>query len=189
MDFTESARDLTMDWTRRLKLKRDLTRTKAPELDIKTAWQYCTGKKLLKPLKSLRHVDPPSTAYFEDSYDAIFGVVHRATFEARLRSHFEHYLSAEDDPSWYALRNTVYASGCRIFLSKDHSTTFSDAQVQAWQYFENALSVLTELQFTPTGLSAVQALTVMASSCSLISFSLNGFSNICGLDRPFTLKD
>lgn len=49
MDFTESARDLTMDWTRRLKLKHDLTRTKAPELDIKTAWQYCTGDNLVIP--------------------------------------------------------------------------------------------------------------------------------------------
>ena len=141
-DFTESARDLTQDWTRRLNLKRDSTRTKAPELDIKTAWQYCT-------------------AYFEDSYDAVFGVVQRPAFEARLRSHFEHYISVEDDPSWYALRNTVYASGCRIVLSKDHTTTFSDAQVQGWQYFEHALSVLMELELAPTGLSAVQALTAM----------------------------
>ena len=142
MDFTESARDLTMDWTRRLKLKQNLTRTKPPELDMRTAWQYCT-------------------AYFEDSYDAVFGVVYRPAFEARLRSHFERYISAEEDPSWYALRNTVYASGCRNFLSKDHSTTFSDAQVQAWQYFENALSVLRELELSPAGLSAVQALTAM----------------------------
>ena len=142
MDFTESARDLTQDWTRRLNLRRDLTRTKAPELDIKTAWLYCT-------------------AYFEDSYDAVFGVVQRPAFEAHLRSHFEHYISVEDDPSWYALRNTVYASGCRIVLSKDHTTSFSDAQVQGWQYFENALSVLMELELAPTGLSAVQALTTM----------------------------
>ena len=141
-DFAESARELTQDWTRRLKLKRDLTRTEAPEPDIKTIWQYCT-------------------AYFEDSYEALFSVVHRPTFEARLRSHFEHYVSAEDDPSWYALRNTVCATGCRIVLARNHSATFSDAQLQAWQYFENALSVLMELQFTPTGLSAVQALTAM----------------------------
>ncbi|MCJ1299227.1 hypothetical protein MMC08_002019 [Hypocenomyce scalaris] len=142
MDFTETARDLTMDWTRRLKLKHNLTQTKPPELDMETAWQYCT-------------------AYFEDSYDAVFGVVYRPAFEARLRSHFEHYISVEEDPSWYALRNTVYASGCRIFLSKDPSTTFLDAQVQAWQYFENALSVLRELELSPAGLSAIQALTVM----------------------------
>jgi hypothetical protein len=83
-------------------------------------------------LKSVCQIDRPLTAYFEDSYDAIFGVVYRPAFEARLRSHFENHVSAEDDPSWYALRNTVYASGCRIFLAKDHSTTFSDAQGHAW---------------------------------------------------------
>jgi hypothetical protein len=49
--------------------------------------------------------------------------------------------------------------------------TFSEAQGQAWQYFENALSVHTELLYTPTGLSAVQALALMVSTdkfCLLI---------------------
>ena len=126
MDFTESARDLTAKWTRRLKVKPNVTWTKPPELDSRTALQYYT-------------------AYFEDCYDAVFGVVYRPVSEARLRSRFEQDISAEEDPLWCALRNTVYASGCRISLSKDLSTTFLDALVQAWQYFANALSVLTEL--------------------------------------------
>lgn len=142
MDFVESARDLTLDWTRRLKMKQNLTRTNPTLVDIRTAWQYCT-------------------AYFEESYDAVFGVIHRPTFEARLRSHFDHHTSVEEDASWYALRSTVYASGCRVVLAKDHSISFSDAQVQSWQYFENALSVLTDLQLSPSGLLAVQALMVM----------------------------
>lgn len=142
MDFAESARDLTMGWTRRLKMRQNPARADPPEPDIRTAWQYCT-------------------AYFEESYDAVFGVISRPAFEARLRSHFQHHVSAEEDTSWYALRNTVYASGCRIVLSKEHSVTFSAAQAQSWQYFENALSVLTDLQFSSTGLSAVQALIVM----------------------------
>lgn len=116
--------------------------------------------------------------------------MHRPTFEAHLRSHFEHRASAEeDDPSWYALRNTIYASGCRLFLAKDHSTSFLDAQVQAWQYFENALSVITELEFSPTGLSAVQALTVMVSATPLPCFHSNDIPDLYHLHRPSTLKD
>lgn len=101
-------------------------------------------------------------AYFETSYDAVFGVIYRPAFEARLRSQFDQGSSFQDDnPSWYALRNTVYASGCRSVLGKDHSISFVDAQARAWSFFENALSVHTEILFNPTGLSAVQALTLM----------------------------
>jgi hypothetical protein len=46
-------------------------------------------------------------------------------------------------------------------MSKDPLTTFQEAQVFAWQYFENAMSVYTELSFTPTGLVAVEALALM----------------------------
>jgi hypothetical protein len=102
-------------------------------------------------------------AYFEDCHYAAFGVVHRPTFEARLRSQFAQDAEFEDDVSWFALRNTVYASGCRVMLSKHASMTFLEAQAQAWLYFENALSVHTDLLYTPTGLAAVQALALMVS--------------------------
>lgn len=36
-----------------------------------------------------------------------------------------------------------------------------DAQVQSWGFFENSLSVHTELLYTPTGMMAVQALALM----------------------------
>jgi len=106
-------------------------------------------------------------AYFEDGYDAVFGVVYRPEFEARLRAHFEQNTSGDIDPAWYALRNTVYASGCRQFLSKSHSVTFVDAQAQAWRYFENALSVHGEILYSSTGLLAVQALAAMVRYISL----------------------
>lgn len=48
-------------------------------------------------------------------------------------------------------------------LSKHASMAFSEAQAQAWLYFENALSVHTDLLYTPTGLSAVQALALMVN--------------------------
>jgi hypothetical protein len=102
-------------------------------------------------------------AYFEDSYYAVFGVVERSTFEARLHLQHSQSSSYEDDISWFALRNTVFASGCRIVMSKDSANTFAEIQAQAWRYFENALSVHTDLLYTPTGLTAVEALALMVS--------------------------
>jgi hypothetical protein len=56
----------------------------------------------------------------------------------------------------------VYASGCRIALSKQSPLIpFAEAQERAWQFFENALSVHTELLYCATSLVAVQALTAM----------------------------
>lgn len=105
-----------------------------------------------------------TSAYFEECHYVVFGIPYRPAFEARLRSQFAQDPEFEDDASWFALRNTVYASGCRIMLSKQASVTFSEAQSQAWLYFENALSVHTELLYTPTGLTAVQALALMVST-------------------------
>lgn len=85
----------------------------------------------------------------------------RPAFEERLRRHLEGDIP--DDPSWYAMRSTVYASGCMALLSKDPSVAFGDVHRTAWRYFENAISVHTELLITPTGLSGVQALTLMVS--------------------------
>lgn len=99
------------------------------------------------------------TAYFDESYDAVFGLVERSDFEARLQKHLSG--SIIDDPAWYALRQTVYASGCRICLAKDASYSFSDVQNEAWSYFRNAMSVHTELLFTFTELLAVRALIAM----------------------------
>ena len=114
-------------------------------------------------------------AYFENSFESMFGVVYRPEFEARLRIHFEEPGSSEDDPAWYALRNTVYAGGCRIVLSKGNHISFTDAENQGWKYFQNALSVHTDLLFAPTGLSAVRALAAMVSvcSCNLISADID----------------
>jgi hypothetical protein len=82
-------------------------------------------------------------AYFEHSFDAILGVVDRPAFESQLCPYLEQKTS-HDDLAWYALRYTVYTSGCRIALSRlSSSMPFAEAQEQAWQFFENALSVHT----------------------------------------------
>lgn len=97
-------------------------------------------------------------AYFDGASDAVFGIVNRSWFENRLQSHLSNP-RAEEDPAWYALRNAIYASGCRLELSK--RCTFREAYQAGWSFFENALSVHTELLYFRTSLLAVEALTVM----------------------------
>jgi hypothetical protein len=101
-------------------------------------------------------------AYFDESPDTVYGIVDRASFEARLHEHFLDGAKLEADPAWYALRNAIYAYGCRIELSKNgHHRSFAESRGQAWQYFTNALSVHTDLIYTRTDLSAIQALLIM----------------------------
>ncbi|OAG42085.1 hypothetical protein AYO21_03539 [Fonsecaea monophora] len=146
IDFENSARELITTWTRRLTLDRSkIAATQHREPDPETAWKYYTGK-----------------AYFEESFDATLGIVYRPEFESALRAHLRGDLVSGDDASWFALRKTVYASGCRIYLSKHTSMSFTEIQAEAWSYFQSAMSVLIELLFTPTGLLAVRALIAMA---------------------------
>lgn len=93
----------------------------------------------------------------------MYGFVDRSEFFLYLNAHFRKDKSVANDPAWHALRNTVYASGCRIVSSKDESLRYSDIQKEAWSYFQNAMSVHTELLFTFTSLMAVRALIAMAS--------------------------
>ncbi|KAF2811865.1 uncharacterized protein BDZ99DRAFT_560399 [Mytilinidion resinicola] len=142
-DFAASASTLSLDVTRNLKMDRKISQQRVPDPDPATAWRY-------------------TQAYFEESLDKVFGVVHRPMFEARLQAHFQQE-NIEEDSAWYALRNTVYASGCKIVHTKeDRPNAFVEAQEKAWSYFENALSVHTDLIYMRTGLSAVQALLAMA---------------------------
>lgn len=126
-------------------------------------------------------------AYFEDSFEALYGVVYRPEFEARLEDYFN--TGDNDDSSWYALRNVVYATGCRAYLAKQRPPNWSDAQRRSWSYFENALSVYVDLLYTPTGLSAVRALAAMVGlkgTCTFIASDLVGSSRISMLKGPAT---
>ncbi|KAK5199661.1 hypothetical protein LTR92_000202 [Exophiala xenobiotica] len=97
-------------------------------------------------------------AYFEEALDAGLGIVHRPWFEHRLKAHLDGQ-NDDEDPSWYALRNVIYASGSRTVLAKTKS--FRQANQLAWRWFENALSVHTEILYFRTSLIGVQALTLM----------------------------
>lgn len=143
-DFAASAQRLAMAWNRSWRTTYPCTPANSDEPDVETAWRY-------------------TSAFFDHCFEAILGIVHRPEFEARLRAHFEQGPDPPaKDTAWYALRNTVYASGCRQLLLKNRSMPFAEAQAHAFQYFDRALRVHTELIYGPPTLEAVRALTAMA---------------------------
>ena len=108
------------------------------------------------------------TAYFDVALDASLSILQRPWFEQQLALHLSG-VSSDISAAWYALRNVVFAAGCRIELSK--SATFRVASERAWAYFENALSVYTKLLFYKTSIVGVQALTIMVRDISCCTLS------------------
>ncbi|EXJ70411.1 uncharacterized protein A1O5_06479 [Cladophialophora psammophila CBS 110553] len=117
-----------------------LSKKRKPEPDQETAWRY-------------------TRAFFEEGLESALGIVHRPWFDTQLKGYFDGDVM-DTDPAWYALRNAIYAFGCRIELSNCGS--FQEANQSAWGYFENALSVHTEMLYFRTSIVGVQALTLMA---------------------------
>ncbi|KIW30212.1 uncharacterized protein PV07_05971 [Cladophialophora immunda] len=137
-------------------------RERTPEPDMATAMIY-------------------TQAYFEQSPEAVFGIVDRTSFETQLRRHFNDPSPVHsEDPAWYALRNTVYAAGCRMLLSEvEYSSTFAGAQEPSGNFFENALSVLSELLYPREDLEAVQAVVLMTLYCGGLSSPSIDHTLIC----------
>ncbi|KAM3418752.1 hypothetical protein BST61_g4726 [Cercospora zeina] len=135
-----TTRQFGHDITRRLKMDADISIARAPEPDAETAWRY-------------------TEAYFSESLDASLGVLYRPWFERQLAAHLSGSL-CDNGPTRHALRNVVYAAGCRIELSK--SRPFTEACQQAWMYFEDVLRVYARLLFYKTSITGVQVLTLMA---------------------------
>lgn len=149
-DFAAIARQLTQDISEHLRVDEGTFSERQPEPDQSTAWKYVK-------------------AYFDESRDTVFGIISRPVFESRLRAYLEHDLdrSLSKDYSWYALRNAVYAAGCRQLLSREKPGPFLIGKGHGWEYFQNALSVHTALIYSRTDLMAVQALAIMVSSRTL----------------------
>ncbi|KAI5460730.1 fungal-specific transcription factor domain-containing protein [Mariannaea sp. PMI_226] len=147
--FGDVARDLTADWTKHLSFSQCPIQKAGPEPDFDEAWQY-------------------ATAYFEHCHDSVFGVVYRPQFENHLRRHYHGSGTQDDDAALYAMRNAVYAVGCRAGAAMNAAEDVMEVRRKSLQYFFNALSVYTNLIFMPTGLSAVQALIVMTSYAELL---------------------
>ncbi|KAH7077568.1 fungal-specific transcription factor domain-containing protein [Paraphoma chrysanthemicola] len=142
-EFASSASTFSLETTRPLKLDKRLSLDRAHEPDHDTARLYMD-------------------AYFQQSLESVFAVINRAQFEIRLNDFFTNG-HKNDDAEWYALRNAVYASGCKVyFAQKAQADSFDLSQTESWKYFENALSVHTELVYMRSGLMAIQALVTMA---------------------------
>ncbi|KAJ5632774.1 fungal-specific transcription factor domain-containing protein [Penicillium lividum] len=147
--FHQIAEGLVMGWTNKLTLGSDRNRERCPEPEVKNAWKYVSG-------------------YFENSQDSIFGVIIRSDFDSRLRVHFQDPNRSDEDLAWYALRNAVYAVGCRTAASMDGTRDFAEILSESMRFFHNAFFVLSELLFMPSGLMAIQALIVMTSFAELL---------------------
>ncbi|KAJ0418340.1 fungal-specific transcription factor domain-containing protein [Aspergillus carlsbadensis] len=145
--FGPIAHSLVMDSTKHLTLAQLPTRERYPEPDFDRAWRYVTS-------------------YFDHSHDSMLGIICRAQFESQLQLHFQGQES--DDVGRYALRNAVYAVGCRVAAVKDKTETFEDTVEISLQYFHNALSVYSDLLLLPSGLTAIHALIVMTSYVELL---------------------
>lgn len=103
-------------------------------------------------------------AYFEESIEHTLGLVPRQAFERRLREHYSNPLPADADPTWYSLRNTVFAIGSRLALGRGGGPShYTSAQRQSWLYFENALAAHTNLVYMPSDITAVECVTLMIS--------------------------
>ncbi|KAJ5624438.1 hypothetical protein N7510_000747 [Penicillium lagena] len=148
--FDQIAHDLIGDWTKHLTLSQLPIGENSPEPDIQTAWQYCT-------------------AFFDHTHDPVLAVVYRPEFEAQLRLHFQRPRSPDEDVAWYALRNAIYAVGCRAAASTGNAKDFHQIQQKSLKFFHNAFSVYTNLLYMPSGLTAVQALVIMTSYAELMA--------------------
>ncbi|KAH7007449.1 fungal-specific transcription factor domain-containing protein [Ilyonectria destructans] len=157
-NFTSSAKTLMSSIGGRLKLHKRLSKERIEDPDPKTAWKY-------------------TRAYFEETPISTFYLIGRQSFEARLIRHIENPLASQEDSVWFAIRNIVYASGCRALMSKTHS--WRESQSKSGQYFENALSVETDLIHGAYGISAIRALLAMAifsdgGGCQKLEYMLVG---------------
>ncbi|KAJ9610300.1 hypothetical protein H2200_005077 [Cladophialophora chaetospira] len=138
-NFRDVAKGFVANASRMLKMSGTLSTLREPEPSPEVAWQY-------------------TKAYFEETPEEAFEIVDRSWFESRLRAHFSGAMP--DDKALYALRNVLWASGCRIVLSKTASCR--EASRTSWALFENALSVHTEILFSRASMTGVQALVLMA---------------------------
>ncbi|KAH8650766.1 fungal-specific transcription factor domain-containing protein [Ilyonectria robusta] len=163
-DFDQLATRLMADVGHCFRCQSRACPLREPEPNETTAWLY-------------------TQSYFEDTSDVVLGVVSRSWFQDKLRLHFNNNNSSSsspgpgtmDDPAWYALRNTIYAYGARQLLAKQSKPrAFSDAIELGNRYFQNALSMHSDLLFLGTSRLAVQALAVMTHYTEGVSWpSLN----------------
>lgn len=106
----------------------------------------------------------------------------QSILEAQLKQHFcQNHVARMEDPVWFALRNTTYATSRRYLLANSTSITFQHAEATSWLLFCNALSVIGEMIVSHSGMTAIQALTIMVSPPTPL-YDLYDFSNLSATD-------
>ena len=161
----ESILRFAKDMTCRLKTEVNLSKDRVPEPSAKTAWRYTTGMLSL-PRVTLNLADKgTSIVFFEHASEAAMGILEQSWFKTRLQLHFAEPKRGFD-ASWYALRNIVFAFGCRIEMAK--TASYSDAARVSIGLFENALSVQTDMLHLHSTLMSVKALILMVGPASNI---------------------
>ncbi|CRG86432.1 hypothetical protein PISL3812_03438 [Talaromyces islandicus] len=173
-NFRHSAARLALFVTRRLKMTKPLGVERMPDPDYQTALKWTAGQCVV-----LNSINAPSkahanSAFFDESFEHSLGLVPRRAFEARLHQHYRHQLT-QNDLTWYALRNTVFAVGSRLVaLPAGQPSTFAASEKLSWLYFENALSAHTNLVYMPSDISVVETLAYFceAISCPNLEYML-----------------
>lgn len=148
-DFGDATRSFSREISYVLKLEQQLSSSRAPQPDEETSWQY-------------------TRVFFDEVPEAVFGIVVRRQFEARLRANWRDSRSSTEkdyNSEWYALRNVVWAFGARaVHGGSQYASTFIEASQAGTQYLENALSRLPDLLCGRCSLTAIEALILMVSA-------------------------
>lgn len=104
---------------------------------------------------------------FFGGFNILFPLFHKPSFEVL----FERQYSSDPptDSGWYAAFNMVLAISCRLRISHTPLENSDGPAIpvvrhiqEAWKYFQNAATVLTELLLRNTDLMSIQAILAMA---------------------------
>lgn len=133
-----------------------------PEISAQLACQYTQG--MFAGVR-WRDAGPDplliDLVFFQHAIETTCEILDQSWFENKLQMYHANG-TASDDSSWYALRNIVYAFGCRIHMNL--TASYTRAVGASMVFFQNALSVELDLLHRRTSLMGVQALAVMVRS-------------------------
>ncbi|KAF4331794.1 Type I inositol 1 4 5-trisphosphate 5-phosphatase 2 [Fusarium beomiforme] len=127
-----SIRRLALQINKDLKFRGRFSKERTPDPPQATAREWVT--------------DPP--AFFEESLEHSMGLVQRPWFEARFEAHLANGARDSSDFAWSMTRDGTPKS-------------FVSSRERSWSFFENAMSVHTELLYTHTDSTAIEALLLM----------------------------
>jgi hypothetical protein len=111
--------------------------------------------------RMIRSANSHGSAEFFQGFNVLFPLFHQPSFEGFFERQY-----TNDPPmssGWYAAFNIVLAISCRLRISHSPSKEAAGVPVsshvlEAWKYFQNTATVLTELLLRNTDLMSIQAI-------------------------------